>query len=152
MKRFFFLVLTAVLLFSCTSRSEANIAEETMRAFFSALANGNYESAASMYGGGYEELAQMNPDIAQTDYAILWKNGCDFNGFVCMEVLDVVSVTEGASQIEFNITFKTKDGGLFQFTGCCGETLPEPITKYAIIVRADAAGKYKVNSMPPYVP
>jgi hypothetical protein len=152
MKKLFLLIALALLFASCLPEPAQPGAEEIMRAFFSALANGDYEAAASMYGGGYEELAQMNPDIASTDCATLWQNGCEFNGFVCMEVLDILSVTESDSQIEFNVTFQTKDGGRFEFTGCCGETMPEPITEYEVIVQKGADGNYKVLSQPPYIP
>ncbi|GAB4498308.1 MAG: hypothetical protein OHK003_09990 [Anaerolineales bacterium] len=47
---------------------------------------------------------------------------------------------------------KTKDGKRFEFTGCCGETLPEPITEWSIQVEKGADGNYKVLSLPPYVP
>lgn len=94
----------------------------------------------------------MNPDLAPTDHLLLWKHGCEFNGFVCMEIMEIVSVNESAAQTEFGVTFKTKNGEQFVFTGCCGETLPEAITEYAILVQKDANGKYKVHSLPPYVP
>lgn len=68
-----------------------------------------------------------------------------------MEVMDVVNAVEAGSGFEFTVTFKTKEGELFQFIGCCGETLPEPITEYAVSVQKDGDG-YKVLSLPPYVP
>lgn len=123
-----------------------------MRAFFSALSNGQYTEAVKLYGGDYENLATMNPDLSPADYEALWKRGCEQNGFVCMEILEIVRVSESNSQIEFDVTFKTKDGERFEFIGCCGETLPEPIIKYPILVQADGNGGYKVYSPPPYVP
>jgi len=152
MKREISLTLLITFLAACAVSNQTSNAENTMRSFFSALANGDYETAVSLYGGSYVELAQMNPDTSPADYVTLWQRGCEQNGFVCMEVLDVVGVDEKDSQVEFSVTFKTKDGELFQFTGCCGETLPEPITEYVIVVKKDADGNYKVHSLPPYVP
>lgn len=151
MKRIISLLLLALTLAACTATPKPS-AEETLHSFFTALANGDYEAAVNLYGGSYEELRQMNPDLAPTDYFKLWKHGCEFNGFVCMEVMDIVRTDESDSQTEFGVTFKTKDGELFQFTGCCGETLPEAITEYVILVQKDANGNYKVHSLPPYVP
>lgn len=151
MKRTISLLLLALILTACTAKSTPS-EEETLRAFFIALANGNYETAVSLYGGSYTELAQMNPDTSPANYVALWLHGCEQNGFVCMEVLNIVRVTESDLQTEFSVTFKTKDGELFQFTGCCGETLPDPIMEYVILVQKDANGDYKVHSLPPYVP
>lgn len=148
-------VLLLVLIFSACSPDNEETgrakAEETMRTFFNALAGGGYAEAVNLYGGEYEILTGWNPDLSPSDHASLWQRGCEQNGLVCMEVLDVVSAVETESGFEFTVTFKTKDGELFQFTGCCGETLPEPITDYTISVQKDGDG-YKVLSLPPYVP
>lgn len=152
MRRLFLLVIAAVIVSACSPQADISSAENTMRAFFTALVEQDYQTAVSLYGGNYTELTQMNPDISATDYITLWQRGCEQNGFVCMEVLEIVSVTEGVEHIEFNVTFQTKDGGRFEFTGCCGETLSEPVSEYAILVRADGHGGYKVLSLPPYVP
>lgn len=69
-----------------------------------------------------------------------------------MEVMEIVQVKERDSRVEFGVTFMTKDGERFEFTGCCGEALSEPITEYVIVVEKDADGHYKVFSLPPYVP
>lgn len=152
MKKFALFILLAAFSAGCSSRSAQIEAESVMRTFFHALSRGDYETAVSLYDGGYQALIQMNPSVSPTDYAALWQNGCEFNGFVCMEVMEIAQVDESDSQIRYLVTFKTKDGELFQFTGCCGESLPEPITQYEILIQKDADGKYKVLSLPPYVP
>jgi hypothetical protein len=149
-----FLVLFVFLLAACSpveQEIEANKAETAMRTFFSALASGQYADAVTLYGGEYETLRGWNPDLSPSDYATLWQHGCGQNGLVCMEVLEVIEVTEKENGFEFTVTFKMKDGELFQFTGCCGETLPQPITEYEISVQKEDDG-YKVLSLPPYVP
>lgn len=151
MKKIVSVILLAAFLTGCSPKSAQNEAENTMLTFFSELSNGQYSEAVKLYGGDYENLAGMNPDLSPIDYEALWKRGCEQNGFVCMEVLEIVRVEERDSQVEFSVTFKTKDGERFEFTGCCGETLPEPITEYEISVQKDGDG-YKVLSLPPYVP
>lgn len=149
------LVLCILILAACSpaeQESEADKAKTAMQTFFSALANGQYAEAVTLYGGEYELLAGWNPDLTPTDYTALWQRGCEQNGLVCMEVMDVVTAAETESGFEFTVTFKTKDGELFEFTGCCGKTLPEPITEYEIAARRDGNGNYQVLSMPPYVP
>lgn len=148
------MVFILLLLAACSpvnSVTEQAKAETAMRTFFSALASGQYAEAVNLYSGEYEILTGWNPDLSPTDYTSLWQRGCGQNGLVCMEVLEVVSAVETNIGFEFMVTFKTKDGELFKFTGCCGETLPEPITEYEISVQKDGDG-YKVMSLPPYVP
>jgi hypothetical protein len=148
------LVLLALILTACSSangETEQTKAETATRTFFSALANGRYAEAVALYGGEYELLAGWNPDLSPTDYTSLWQRGCEQNGLVCMEVMEVINTVEIEGGFEFTVTFKMKDGELFEFTGCCGETLPEPITEYQISVQKDDDG-YKVLSMPPYIP
>jgi hypothetical protein len=154
MKKIISLTLLAILLTACSAgnqQTEQDTAEQSMRTFFGTLANGQYAEAVRLYGGEYEILAGWNPDLSPTDYESLWQRGCEQNGLVCMEVLDVVNAVETESGFDFMVTFKTKDGELFQFTGCCGETLPEPITEYVISVQKDGDG-YKALSLPPYIP
>jgi hypothetical protein len=149
-----FLVLLVIILVACSpaeKESEAAKAESAMWTFFSALTNGQYTEAVNLYNGDYEVLTGWNPDLSPTDYISLWQRGCEQNGLVCMEVMDVVHVVETENGFDFTVTFKTNDGELFQFTGCCGETLPQPITEYEISVQKEA-DEYKVLSMPPYVP
>jgi len=154
MKTIISLTLLALVLAACSTgnlQTEEDAAEQSMRAFFSTLANGQYAEAVHLYGGEYEILAGWNPDLSPTDYESLWQRGCGQNGLVCMEVLEVVNAVETESGFEFTVTFMTKDGELFQFTGCCGETLPEPIMEYVIGVEK-VDGDYKVLSPPPYMP
>jgi hypothetical protein len=150
-----FLVLLVFILAACSSaeqESEAAAAETTMRTFFSVLANGQYAEAVTLYGGDYEILTGWNPDISPTDYTSPWQRGCEQNGLVCMEIMEIVKVEENETNFEFTVTFKTKGGELFELTGCCGETFPEPISEYVIGVQSYGKGNYKVLSLPPYVP
>ncbi len=149
------LIFTLFLFAACSSANseiEQAKAETTMRAFFSALAEGQYVNAVRLYGGEYEILSGWNPDLSPANLETLWQRACEQNGLVCMEIMEVAGVVETDDGFDFTVTFKMKDGELFQFTGCCGETLPEPITEYIINVQSDGSGNYKVLSIPPYVP
>lgn len=147
------LIFVLFLLAACSSTEQGmEAAEAAMRTFFSALTDGQYIEAVKLYGGDYEILTGWNPDLPPTDYTSLWQRGCEQNGLVCMELLEVIDAVETEGGFDFTVTFKTKDGELFQFTGCCGETFPEPITEYVIGIQRDESGNYQVLSMPPYVP
>jgi hypothetical protein len=155
MKKIIPLTLLAMLLAACSARnpqSNQDLAEQSMRTYFSMLASGQYSEAVGVYGGEYETFAGWNPDLSSTDYASLWQRGCEQNGLVCMEVMDVVNAVKTENGFDFTVTFITKEGVRFEFNGCCGETLPEPITEYVIALKKEADGDYKVISPPPYVP
>ena len=123
--------------------------------FFAALNSGDYATAVSLFGDDYEILTTMNPDISATDHAALWKQGCQFNGFVCMKVKEVVSSEQISKDIfKFVVHFANADGTLFVQGPCCGEdltTMP-PVSEFTIEVRRNAQGMFQVWDMPPYVP
>ena len=63
-----------------------SVAMETLTRFFSYLHDGLYTEAARLYGGSYQELAEMNSLIDPADYEALWENACKVNGFQCLYV------------------------------------------------------------------
>jgi hypothetical protein len=150
-----FILLLVLLLAACSPverKSETAKAETTMRDFFSVLAKRSICRGGDVIRRGTMKSLQGGiPDISPTDYTSLWQRGCEQNGLVCMEVMELSSRGK-ETNFEFTVTFKMKDGELFELTGCCGETFPEPITEYVIGVQSDGNGKYKVLSLPPYVP
>ena len=147
-------VLLLLLLSACASGTRENDqakAETTMRSFFHALAIGRYQDAAALYGGEYETLTGWNPSLDPADLETLWQHGCESNGLVCMAVRDVVRLEQAGEGYQFTVTFEAKDGGLFEFTGCCGESLPESIKEWDILVIRDG-DEFRTATMPPYVP
>ncbi len=130
-------------------------AESTARIFFEALHGENYQLAADLYGGFYEVLTGMNPDLDPQDSAGLFARGCQFNGFTCLRMGEVLS-TEKSGEGEYTLTvqFLTDDGEIFLLGPCCGEdeTSMPPISEFTIRVAADENEEYKVLDLPPYVP
>ncbi len=63
-----------------------SMAMETLTQFFSYLHDGLYAEATRLYGGSYQELADMNSLIDPADYEALWENACKVNGFQCLYV------------------------------------------------------------------
>jgi hypothetical protein len=145
------------LLFTVDPASAAPSDEAAARAallsFFDALAAGRFADAVALYGGDYDHLAGMNPDLAATDRAALLQAGCLHNGLVCLEVGRVVGVEPGGEgEFHYSIQFVQADGTIFRQGPCCGEDPDafEPISVFAYAVRHDRG--FRVLGLPPYVP
>ena len=123
--------------------------------FFAALNSGDYATAVSLFGDDYEILTTMNPDISATDHVALWKQGCQFNGFQCLKIKEIVSSSQiDKDTFDFVVHFANADGSLFIQGPCCGEdptTMP-PVSEFTIQVQRNAQGAFQVWDMPPYVP
>jgi hypothetical protein len=130
-------------------------AESALIDCFSALNQGEYAKAASLYGGSYELLQSYNPTLDSEDHAALLKAGCEFNGLMCRPIKEVLSVqTSNPNEIYFEVEFANPDGSTFVLGPCCGETeetMP-PLSAFMIEVRCQEDGDCQVQDLPPYVP
>jgi len=72
--------LSACSVFETTAQREMETAQVTLESFFTLLAYGAYEQAASIYSGTYEALISQNPAVNPDDYEELWRNACQNNG------------------------------------------------------------------------
>lgn len=156
------LVLFASLLTSCAGKSTPTLAadlqpqaEAALRDFYASLNSADYAKAETLYGGSYELLQTMNPEVNPNDHLTLFTNGCTMNGFQCLKVMDV-SLTEKKSATEyvFTVKFQNADGSQFIQGPCCGQTEAESPSKpdFDITVSQNAAGQFVVMDLPPYVP
>ncbi len=117
--------------------------------FFNALNKGEYEEAAELYGGSYEALISMNPDLDPNDHAALWKNACEVNGFQCLSVRQISFRRETKEgEYVFAVTFNAADGSLFVQQAEDGLSVSE--FEYRVLEGAD--GVWRVMDLPPYVP
>lgn len=129
-------------------------AEDTLRIFFQYLADGEYQKADALYGGGYETLQSMNPLVPPEDHDLLWQMGCTVNGLQCLPLLRVIN-SQQISEDEFLITveFKGADGQAFVRGPCCGASEAEmpPVSQFEYQV-ARRNGRFQVLNPPVYVP
>jgi hypothetical protein len=139
---------------SITSQIDAQ-ASSTLRSFFAYLNQGDYEQAVRLYGGSYEELYYMNPTINPENKADLLESGCQFNGFMCMKVLNesLVEVKE-TREFMFEVNFANPDGSLYIMGPCCGasEEVSPPKSNFLIHVICETEDICRVLDLPPYVP
>jgi hypothetical protein len=129
-------------------------ARSTLEAYFAYLNAGNYTEADRLYGGDYEPLPVMNPDLDPTDGAALLEAACTRNGFICLQVKNFVNIAQITDTV-FRITFEFQnpDGSLLVFGPCCGAD-PEdepPQTQFDYIVEK-LDGEFKVKDLPVFVP
>lgn len=129
--------------------------EEAARSFFEALHEEDFQEAAELYGGSYEILIDMNPDLDPEDGPALLARGCQINGFVCLRMGQVLSVGEiRPGKYDLEVQFLTEGGEIFWLDSCCGANLTEmdPTSEFQIQIVLDDSGDHKVMDLPPYVP
>lgn len=123
--------------------------------FYANLNNGEYDQAALLYGGPYDMLQGFNPEIDPADRLSLLRAGCEFNGLMCLPVLDLSFVEVNAQQeYVFEVVFANSDGSQFILGPCCGATEEEmpPISGFPVRVACQRGGTCLVLDLPPYVP
>ena len=130
------------------------LARAALGAFFDALNGSQYAKAEALYGGGYEELAAMNPSIDPNDRAALLENACTVNGYQCLKVKNIVQQTQTApDSFAFTVEFANVDGGLFGLGPCCSGagTVAPPQSEFAYTV-LKVGDAFQVQGLPVYVP
>jgi len=131
------------------------LAQETLVTFFALLHQGRYEEAIPLYGGDYELMQTWNLDVDPADAVTLWQYACEFNGLMCLPILNIVSQTQiSPTEIHFLVEFQNDDGSRFILGPCCGtseEDMP-PVSQFEYTVVLGGDGQYRVVELPVYVP
>lgn len=125
----------------------------TLMEFFSALDDGRYAQAADYYGGSYQVLRDMNPDLGAESYAALWERGCMVNGLQCLPVRSATFKEQVGDTYIYTVEFNGKGGGRFVLEPCCGAdpASAPPVYRFEYRVVLDG-GKYRVIDLPPLLP
>lgn len=132
-----------------------SMAMETLTAFFSYLHDGLYEKASHLYGGTYQQLAEMNSLIDPEDHAALWEKACKVNGFQCLYISSIgPGQPVGAGEFTFAVEFQDDQGNIFRRGECCGAETDDALGESTFIYRVKKAedGQFKVFDLPPYLP
>jgi hypothetical protein len=130
-------------------------ARTALREFYALLNQAKYDQAAELYGGSQELLLGYNPFLDEKDTAELLQAACEFNGFMCLELLSA-SLSEVRNQFElvFEVEFANSDGSLFVLGPCCGENEETMSSKssFTVHVHCSSEDSCLVIDLPPYVP
>lgn len=116
-----------------------------------------YDRAAALYGGSYDTLIEMNPNIDPGDRAVLLRNACEVNGFQCLRLRDVISSIavrgEGGARIVFFVVYLAdRDDEIFALGACCGGEGGLPQIRFTFNVKELEDGAFRVVDLPPYIP
>ncbi|MBN1537248.1 MAG: hypothetical protein JW908_10995 [Anaerolineales bacterium] len=134
--------------------TDIDLARQALIEFFQLLHDGDYRKATDLFGGSYEILIDMNPDIPSHDFAGLLENGCENNGFQCKQVGEVIAEEQILpEEFHFTIEFINDDGSLFTLGSCCGEEATvDPIrSRFEFTVIKDGE-VFLVQELPQYNP
>jgi hypothetical protein len=128
-------------------------ARQALSEFFSRLHAGRYDQVEALFGGDVAVLADWNPSMPPDDSAALWKQGCEANGLVCLEIRQIVSTALVSDTFEFVVEFSLDDGTLFVRGPCCGasETNMPPQSQFTYTV-VKMGERFVVRELPVYVP
>ena len=157
-RRVFVLVVTLAALAGCAPGAgvdEMEAAQTELVAYFAALANGGYDTAAGMMADNpdFWEMAQANnPDVDPGDEAALLQAVCERQS-LCMPVHDLVE-EEKVKEGEYHFTVRfALEGEVFELGPCCGATEDEmpPISEFSYEVIQDG-DRFLVRAEPLYVP
>lgn len=125
-------------------------AREVLKTYLTALYEGRYEEAVTLYGGAYETLQGLNPSVDREDYSGLFANACEFNGYQCLAVHSItLEETVSPTEHVFLVEFIDSTGELLRFTPPPGSP-NEPRTQFSFtVIKQDE--RLQVLEIPPYV-
>ncbi len=117
----------------------------------------SYERAAALYGGSYEVLIEMNPDLDPTDGTALLRNACEVNGFPCLRLREVIFsqswvAEDGARMVYFAVHLTDHEGGIFALWPGDGAWTGRPEILFSFTLRQFEDGLFRVLELPPFVP
>jgi hypothetical protein len=128
-------------------------AKGSLLIFYDYLSAGNYANAVELYGGSYETLISLNPELSPNDSVSLWKNGCQVNGFHCLSIRSATLKEQMGSAFVFTVEFNNPDGSLFMRGPCCGtESTTDPLVSQFDFLVVIVGNAYKIQNLPVYVP
>jgi hypothetical protein len=134
--------------------SELDNSRQALLSFFSLLHDQQFDKAIDYFGGDYEDLRAINPDISPHYRDALLRRACTVNGFLCMKIKSIVKEEQLNSEtFRFTVEFQNEDGSLFILGPCCGATeeiMPSRSEfEYSVM---ELEGRFKVLELPVFVP
>jgi hypothetical protein len=129
-------------------------AQDVLVNFLTLLNTKQYDEAAPLYGGEYEQLQIFNSEIDPADHVALWAWACDNQLLQCLNVRSIIFKELRGDSYVFQVEFSNPDGSLFVLGPCCGanETEMPPVSQFEYTVSRNAEMKFVVMNTPPYVP
>ncbi len=134
---------------------DSDLARIALVDYLDALHTGDFETAATLYGGSYETLIAYNPDLDPSNHAALLERACTMNGFQCLQAAEIqLDDTKTETLTIFSVTFQNAQGALFELGPCCGadDTDSPPKSEFSFEVSKVDSNHFLVMDLPPYLP
>jgi hypothetical protein len=153
MKKLCLIILISICINACALNpvEQEKAAGEVLNEYFSSLFTGSYDRAAELYGGSYEALEQMNPEVDPDDHSALLEQACKVNGFVCLRLKSsVLSAQPSEELFIFKVSFEAENGKAYERLPCCGDSTPGEAGRsefeYSVVRGED--GQFRVMELP----
>ena len=130
---------------------EAGRSLETLDAFLAAVHDGDFRTAAVLYGGSYESMADWNPQVDPSDAPGLFEAACTHQLRCELAVRRVLAGSIQPDEHTFYVEFQTDDGQLWSMGPCCGDTEAPTVSQFPFVVSRTAGG-WRVLTLPIYTP
>ena len=127
-----------------TEAERVEAAETTLIKYFAELHDGNYEQAVKHFEGSFLVLQALNPNDSTEDHVALLEDACEINGFLCLNVLEIVSaekVDEHTYQVE--VVFEYEDG-----SAVTAESIPSVDANPFVFTVIEHEGEFFVQDLP----
>ncbi len=147
-------MLRDVRMFAIENTKPNPTARESLETYFLLLHSKKYSEATAYHGSGYDTLVSWNPDLSESEPAVLLRKGCEQNGWQCLTIKSILQEEQvDADTFTFVVQFANNDGSLFTRGPCCGATEAEMPTQtdFTYVVRKTDRG-FVVETAPVYVP
>lgn len=132
-----------------------NQARMALTNFHTYLSQERYDQAVDLFGGSYDVLLGYNPTLSEEDKEDLLQAACEFNGFMCFDLLSAELIdVEDNGDFTYEVKYSNPDGSQFVLGPCCGATEEEmpPKSSFTVHVKCEQDGTCLVMDLPPYVP
>jgi len=130
---------------------EARRSREALEAFLAAVHDGDFRTAAVLYGGSYESMADWNPQVDPSDAPGLFEAACTHQLRCELAVRRVLAGSIQPDEHTFYLEFQTDDGQLWSLGPCCGDTEAPTLSQFPFVVSRTAGG-WRVLTPPIYTP
>ena len=100
---------------SVSTPSDLDLARSALITFFDSLYRDDYQTATNYYGGLYNALQSLYPDVDPQDHATLFKTACEGSeyAFYCWKLKDIIKQEQiSPGRYLFTVRFEDDSGNL----------------------------------------
>lgn len=126
---------------------EMSEAKQVLDNYLNFLFTQQYEQALLYYGGDFQYLEQLNPDIQPEFKAKLLERYCQQQKGICLKPIIINASPLSLDEYKFDVQYLNNDGSLYAVPGCPCKGGGKKT--FELRVKKDALGKLMVFDLPP---